>query len=65
MGSPSRAEATFLRTLLIETKTPSEPMFRDPSRWGHPFGSSLFPLYPTCSIVKKDRFGGCFQLPSG
>ena len=45
MGSPSRVEGTFLRTLSIETKTPSEPMFRDPSRWGHPFGSSLFPLY--------------------
>ena len=45
MGSPSRVEATFLRTLSIETKTPSEPMFRDPSRWGHPFGSSLLPLY--------------------
>ena len=44
-GVTLRVEATFLHTLSIETKTPSEPMFRDPSRWGHPFGSSLLPLY--------------------
>ena len=35
----------ILRMLSIEKKTPSEPMFIDPSRWGHPFGSSLFPFY--------------------
>ena len=63
MGSPLRVESAFVCTLSIGTKTLSEPIFQDPSRWGHPFGSSL------CTLYILDRNEGLswllFQVSSG